>query len=39
MTLEFHTVGCEGWTVPRYRQFPGQAPGGLPEEHPEKGRP
>lgn len=26
-----HTTGYEGWTVSRYRQFPGPAPDGLPE--------
>src|SRR5580698_11175514 len=25
-----HTVGYEGWTVSRYRQFPGPTPDGLP---------
>lgn len=26
-----HTPGYEGWTVSRYRQFPGPTPDGLPE--------
>ena len=25
-----HTTGYEGWTVSRYRQFPGPTPDGLP---------
>lgn len=28
------TVRNEGWTVPRYRQFPGPTPDELPGEHP-----
>ncbi len=26
-----HTTGYEGWTVSRYRQFPGPTPDGLPD--------
>jgi hypothetical protein len=26
-----HTTGYEGWTVSRYRQFPGPTPDGLPQ--------
>ena len=26
-----HTPGYEGWTVSRYRQFPGPTPNGLPD--------